>query len=84
MFFFHLLFPENLLSLVSPCDMSSDCPLTRTPLVAGITQRGCQHMRRLLCHRIILGVTSLMPLMAKKEKLLPVSPGGLQVTGMLI
>lgn len=37
MFSFNLLFPENLLSLVSPCDMSSDCSLTHRPLMAGIT-----------------------------------------------
>lgn len=56
--------------------MSSDCSLTRTPLVAGLTRRGCQHTRRLLRHQIILGVTYLMPVMAKKETLLPVPPGG--------
>lgn len=42
-FFLHLLFPENLLALVSPRDLSSDYSVTRRPLMAQITPRECWH-----------------------------------------
>ena len=72
MFSFHLSFPENLLPLVSPSDMSSDSP--NSPLMARITQGGCQQRRGLLHHRRT-PVTCPMPLTSQEENLLPGSPG---------